>query len=229
MPPASSRSKERICLLILAVDTSGKTASAAAVADGLLLGSRMVYTARAHSQILLPMAKEMLAETGHTVQEVDVFAAADGPGSYTGLRIGVAAVQALAFAGGKRCVGVSALEGIAWNLSAFRGVICAALSARQNLCYCAFFRSDAQGVTRLTNDAVIPAETIAAQAAQYGETVMLAGDGTPLLLPLIANAVPAPLHLMYQSACGIAAAAMHKEPVAPEQLCVRYLQKVKIG
>ena len=75
-------------MLILAVDTSGNTASCALIQDTLLLGQRMIYTARAHSQILLPEVKGMLADTGHTVQEVDVFAAANGPGSYTGLRIG---------------------------------------------------------------------------------------------------------------------------------------------
>ena len=216
-------------LLILAVDTSGNTASAAVVKDGLLLGSRMLYTARAHSQILLPMAKELLAETGFPVQAVDVFAAADGPGSYTGLRIGIAAIQAIAFAGKKLCAGVSTLEGLAWNLSAREGVLCAALKARLDLCYCAFFESDGQTVRRLTDDAVLPADEIAAQLAAYGSRVMIAGNGAELLLPRCENAVPAPLHLCHQSACGIAAAAMRQTPVPPDQLTVRYLQAVKIG
>ncbi len=216
-------------LLILAVDTSGNTASAAVVRDGLLLGSRMLRTERAHSQILLPMAKALLAETGNPVQSVDVFAAADGPGSYTGLRIGIAAMQALAFAGGKQCAGVSTLEGMAWNLCAREGILCAALKARQTLCYCAFFESDGQTVRRLTGDAVRPADEIAAEISAYGSRVMIAGDGAALLLPRCETAVPAPLHLSGQSACGIALAAMQKEPVPPEQLTVRYLQAVKIG
>lgn len=218
-------------MLILAVDTSGKTCSCA-VADsarGLLLGTHMVYTARAHSQILMPMTKQLLAETGHTVQDVDIFACADGPGSYTGLRIGVAAMQALAFAGDRQCIGISTLEGLAWNLCAFRGVICAALAARQNLCYCAFFESDGQQITRLTDDAVRPADEIAAQIAGYETPVMLCGDGTALIAPLCEGALPAPMHLMHQSAAGIALAAMHSEPVPPEKLAVRYLQAVKIG
>lgn len=216
-------------LLILAVDTSGNTASAAVVKDGLLLGSRMLYTARAHSQILLPMAKELLAETGNPVQTVDVFAAADGPGSYTGLRIGIAAMQALAFAGKKLCAGVSTLEGMAWNLCAREGILCAALKARLDLCYCAFFESDGQTVRRLTDDAVISADEIAAQIKAYGARVMIAGNGAELLLPRCENAVPAPMHLRDQSACGIALAASQMEPVPPEQLTVRYLQAVKIG
>ena len=216
-------------LLILAVDTSGNTASAAVVKDGLLLGSRLLFTARAHSQILLPMAKELLAETGNPVQAVDVFAAADGPGSYTGLRIGIAAMQALAFAGNKLCAGISTLEGMAWNLSAREGVLCAALKARLDLCYCAFFESDGQTVRRLTDDAVLPADEIAGKIAAYGSRVMIAGDGAALLLPRCGNALPAPPHLCQQSACGIALAAAKKEPVPPGQLTVRYLQAVKIG
>ena len=159
--------REGSSLLILSVDTSGNTASAAVVQDETLLGYRMLYTARAHSQILLPTVKSLLTDTGHTVQDVDLFAAANGPGSYTGLRIGIAAMQALAFAGEKQCAAISTLEGLAWNLSARSGVICACLHARLDLCYCALFESDGQTVTRLTEDAVLPAAEIAAQLHAY--------------------------------------------------------------
>lgn len=215
--------------MILAVDTSGKTASAAVSENGVLLGYRMLYTARSHSQILLPMVKDLLAETGHTVQDVDTFAVAVGPGSYTGLRIGIAAMQAMAYAGQKNCVGVSTLEGLAWNLCGTKGLLCACLTARQNLCYCAFFESDGQRVTRRTDDKVMPVEEIAAQIAAYGETVTVIGDGISLLRPICEAAVPAPMHLCNQSACGICMAAAQKEPCTPEELVVNYLQEVKIG
>lgn len=216
--------------MILAVDTSGRTASCAVAADGVLLGYRMLYTQRAHSQILLPMVKEMLAETGHTVQDVDVFAAANGPGSYTGLRIGIAAMQALGFAGGKKCAGISSLEGLAWNLCGRSGILCACLAARKNLCYCAFFESDGVTVRRLTEDTVLPAEEIAAQIAAYQSPVMVIGDGIAILRECApAEYLTAPMHLCNQSACGIAMAAMHHEPVSPDELTVSYLQAVKIG
>lgn len=216
--------------MILAVDTSGRTASCAVAADGVLLGYRMLYTQRAHSQILLPMAKELLAETGHTVQDVDVFAAANGPGSYTGLRIGIAAMQALGFAGGKKCAGISSLEGLAWNLCGRSGILCACIAARKNLCYCAFFESDGATVRRLTEDAVLPAEEIAAQIAAYQTPVMVIGDGIAILREYApAEYFTAPMHLCNQSACGIAMAAMHSEAVSPDELTVSYLQAVKIG
>ena len=216
--------------MILAVDTSGRTASCAVAADGVLLGYRMLYTQRAHSQILLPMAKQLLAETGHSVQDVDVFAAANGPGSYTGLRIGIAAMQALGFAGGKQCVGISSLEGLAWNLCGRSGILCACLAARKDLCYCAFFESDGVKIRRLTEDRILPAEEIAAQIAGYGEQIMVIGDGLAVLRECApADYLAAPMHLCNQSACGIAMAAMHSEPVSPDALTVSYLQAVKIG
>ena len=217
------------CLLILAIDTSGKTCSCAVTEDGVLLGYRMIYTQRAHSQILMPNVKSLLSDTGKRVQDVDLFAAANGPGSYTGLRIGIAAVQALAFAGGKQCAGISTLEGLAWNLSAKSGVICACLAARKNLCYCAFFRSDGLRVTRLTEDQVLEAGDIAAQIEAYSEQVTVAGDGINILRQISEDVIPAPMHLRDQSACGIAMAAMQTEPVPPEALTVSYLQAVKIG
>ncbi len=216
--------------MILAVDTSGRTASCAVAADGVLLGYRMLYTQRAHSQILLPMAKQLLAETGHSVQDVDVFAAANGPGSYTGLRIGIAAMQALGFAGGKQCAGISSLEGLAWNLCGRSGILCACLAARKDLCYCAFFESDGVKIRRLTEDRILPAEEIAAQIAGYGEQIMVIGDGLAVLRECApADYLAAPMHLCNQSACGIAMAAMHSEPVSPDALTVSYLQAVKIG
>ena len=217
------------CLIILAVDTSGSTASCAVTENGMLLGSRMLYTKRAHSQILLPMVRDLLAETGRAVQEVDVFAAANGPGSYTGLRIGISAMQALAFAGQKKCAGISTLEGLAWNLCGRTGILCACLAARKNLCYCAFFESDGKTVARLTPDSILEAGDIAAQIEHYSEPVMVIGDGTAILRESCEGFLEAPLHLRDQSACGIAMAAMHTEPVLPEELTVSYLQAVKIG
>ena len=216
-------------MILLSVDTSGSTASAAVVQDGLLLGYRMLYTKRAHSQILLPMAKQLLAETGHTVQEVDLFAAANGPGSYTGLRIGIAAMQALAFAGNRQCAGISTLEGMAWTNCGSTGILCACLAARQRLCYCAFFESDGATVSRLTEDQVCDAGDIAAQIEHSSEPVTVIGDGAEILKTFTDGIRTAPMHLCRQSACGIALAAMHAEPVPPEQLGVRYLQAVKIG
>ena len=216
-------------MLTLAVDTSGKTASVALAEDSTLLGLRMVYTARAHSQILLPMVKSLLADTNRNVAGIDVFAAAHGPGSYTGLRIGVAAMQAMAFAQNKQCAGISTLEGLAWNLCGTRGILCAAMAARQNLLYAAFFESDGSLVRRLTDDQIIADVECAAQIAAYAAPVTIVGDGISLLGKLVPDVTPAPMHLALQSAAGICMASMHHVPVSPAKLTVHYLQEVKIG
>lgn len=216
-------------MLTLAVDTSGKTASVALAEESTLLGLRMVYTARAHSQILLPMVKSLLADTGRSVADIDIFAAANGPGSYTGLRIGVAAMQAMAFAQNKQCIGISTLEGLAWNLCGTRGILCAAMVARQNLLYTALFESDGSTVRRLTDDSILTDEECAAQICTYPAPVTIVGDGITLLGKRLPNITPAPMHLALQSAAGICMASMQHAPVAPAKLSVRYLQEVKIG
>lgn len=129
---------------ILGIDTSGKVA-AAALYDSesrCLLAQQTVYTKRTHSQVILPLAERLLADTGLNWQDVDGFAAAKGPGSYTGLRIGIAAVKAMSYALQIPCVGISTLEGLAWQNLSWQGVICAVMTARQSLVYAGLYQSD---------------------------------------------------------------------------------------
>ncbi|MBP3761189.1 MAG: tRNA (adenosine(37)-N6)-threonylcarbamoyltransferase complex dimerization subunit type 1 TsaB, partial [Ruminococcus sp.] len=122
-------------MLILGIDTSGKTASAALFDSDneIFVAENTVYTQKTHSQVIMPIVKNILAQTGKTMQDINLIAAADGPGSYTGLRIGVAAVKAMSFALDVRCCGVSTLKALAYNNIAFRGVICSVMKARAEL------------------------------------------------------------------------------------------------
>ena len=104
-------------LQILGIDTSGKNASVAVWNDGELRAQYFVQTRMTHSQVILPLCEKMLADLGITVKDIDRFAVAAGPGSYTGLRIGISAVKALAFGLGKKCNGISTLEAIAYNFA----------------------------------------------------------------------------------------------------------------
>ena len=214
---------------ILHIDTSTDVCSVAVSEDSHVIFEQIDRTGPNHAERLGTFVDEALSFTDNHAIPFDAVAVSGGPGSYTGLRIGIAAVQALAFAGGKQCAGISTLEGLAWNLSAKSGVICACLAARKNLCYCAFFRSDGLRVTRLTEDQVLEAGDIAAQIEAYSEQVTVAGDGINILRQISEDFIPAPMHLRDQSACGIAMAAMQTEPVPPEALTVSYLQAVKIG
>ena len=163
---------------ILGIDTSGKVAAAALYDSeaGCLLAQQSVYTKRTHSQVILPLAERLLADTGLQWQDVDGFAVAKGPGSYTGLRIGIAAVKAMAYALQIPCVGISTLEGLAWQNLSWQGVICSVMTARQALVYAGLYRSDGTTVTALRPDGMQPVAELSEQLSALGEPVLLVGD-----------------------------------------------------
>ena len=101
---------------ILAVDTSSQSASCALTEDGRLLGECFTNVRLTHSQTLMPMIEGLFAQTQTSIESVDLFAVTEGPGSFTGLRIGLSAVKGMAHALGRACVGISTLEALAWNL-----------------------------------------------------------------------------------------------------------------
>ncbi len=127
-----------------------------------------------HSQIILPMAQRLLSESGLTIGGLDALVCAKGPGSYTGLRIGIAAVKGLALgAGDIKCAGISTLESLAWNVSAYRGRIVSVMNARSGIVYGGVYLSDGERVTNIFADRVCPAQELA-QAA--GDSAILVGD-----------------------------------------------------
>ena len=100
---------------MLGIDTSGKTASAALYEDGIMLGQTSVYTSKTHSQVILPMVKKIMSDCGRELSQLTDISVSSGPGSYTGIRIGIAAVKAMSFALDIPCYAVSSLEGLAYN------------------------------------------------------------------------------------------------------------------
>ena len=142
-------------MTLLGIDTSGKTASVALCTEDKVLAQTTVYTSLTHSQVILPLCNDVLKNAGVELSDVDGIAVAMGPGSYTGLRIGISAVKAICFAQNKPCIGISTLEGLANNVSLHKGKICAVMTARLDLVYCALFESDGCKVKRLTNDEIL--------------------------------------------------------------------------
>ena len=116
---------------ILAIDSTAVAASAAVLEDDRLLGEFFVHTGLTHSQTLMPMVQQVLACAGVSVGDIDLFAAAAGPGSFTGVRIGVASIKGMAMAQDKPCVGVSTLEAMAYNLALPGATVCAVMDARR--------------------------------------------------------------------------------------------------
>ena len=212
-------------MTLLGIDTSGKTASVALCTEDKVLAQTTVYTSLTHSQVILPICKDVLKNAGMELSDVDGIAVAMGPGSYTGLRIGISAVKAICFAQDKPCIGVSTLEGLANNVSLHRGIICAVMAARLDLVYCAVFESDGCKVKRLTEDEILPLDELAAKLEQYDGSIAVAGDAADKLVG--ERFVTAPPHLRLQLATGLCSAAFDKEPGTPEKLDAAYLQITK--
>jgi len=158
-------------MLILALDTSGKVASCALCRDGEITDSAGRDSMLDHSSTLLPLCEELLARHGLRAADVDVFAAVKGPGSFTGIRIGAAAVKGLAFSLGRPCAGISSMEAAVWAWDG-SGRVCSRITARAGEYYWALFEKSG-GVRRLTEDAVGGEEEIAAAMAAHGCTQVL--------------------------------------------------------
>lgn len=179
-------------MIILALDSTAKAAAAALLCDGELLAKDMHDDGNTHSSTLLPMIERLLKEKSLTVDDIDLFAASAGPGSFTGVRIGAATLKGLAFGRNKPCAAVSALEALAYNMRGTDGVVCALMDARRGQFYTATFKVTGGKVERITPDEAKSGEDIAASLAQY-ENVWLVGDGAEVAKPYFGeNAVLAP-------------------------------------
>ena len=168
-------------MLVLAIDSSEKTASAALVCDGKLAAQTTVTNReKDHSSNLLPTVESLMKAAGKEYGDIDCFAVSAGPGSFTGIRIGISTVKGLAFGRGKICVGVSTLEALAYNFTDTDGIICPVMDARRGNLYNAVFRSSGGTITRLTEDRLISASDLAAELNKFSETVYFCGGGYEL-------------------------------------------------
>ena len=167
---------EMTALRILGIDTSGKIASVALTDDEKLICEKILYTNLTHSQIIMPTIQEVLDNCGLTLEDIDAVAVADGPGSYTGLRIGIAAVKGICLGAPHiKCAGISTLEALAYNCSAFCGKIISVMRARPDIVYAGEFLSDGENISRISNDRVCTEDEIFLKL-DVSEKIMLTGD-----------------------------------------------------
>jgi len=196
---------------ILAIESSAKAASVAVVRDDVLEAYAYQNTGLTHSRTLMPMVRDALRNADLSLDDIDLIAAANGPGSFTGLRIGVAAAKGLAWAAQKPGIGVSTLEAMARNLAHVKAVICCVMDARRGEYYNALFESDGIEPRRLCEDRTIPLEKLADILARLDTMVVLVGDGANSAFERLEQECPditlAPPHLIHQSAYGVAMAA----------------------
>ncbi len=215
-------------MLIAALDSTAVTASAAVVEinDGKM-GTFSLFTVKnklTHSEILLPLLENALKQYGADIKDIDLFAVSAGPGSFTGVRIGAATIKGLAFAEGKPCAGVSALEAMARNVG--RGYVCPVMDARRDQFYTAIFK-DGQ---RITEDAALSADEIIEKLKELPD-VTVCGDGKDKFLSLCVgmdNVFPAAAACSDQNAISVALCGydiyMKEQAVSPEALKPIYLR-----
>lgn len=196
---------------ILAIETSAKSVSAAVVENGVPLASAYQNMGLTHSRTLMPLVDGMLSAAGLRVRDMDLLAAANGPGSFTGLRIGVSALKGLAWALEKPCCGVSTLAAMARNLAHMEGLIICAMDARRNQVYNALFLAHDGVLTRQCPDRAIGLAELAEEIKNRPEPKFVVGDGAGLCYNhLLEQDVPcrmAPPQLVMQNAVGVALAA----------------------
>ena len=168
-------------MLILAFETSAKAASVALLEDGKLLGESYQNTGLTHSQTIMVMAQDLLKQCGKSVSDLTAVAVAKGPGSFTGIRIGIAAAKGFAWGAELPLWGVSTLEAMALSLGAWQGYVCAVMDARRSQVYNALFRVDCGKYTRIREDRAISLQELGEDVKNLSEPIFLVGDGLSLI------------------------------------------------
>ena len=215
-------------MILVCVDTSGPSAGLALVRDGELIYEATLVNSLTHSVNLMPMAEEALRSSGLEMKDIGLFAAVVGPGSFTGVRIGVAAAQAMAQGLHKMCLPVNALEALAAGLLCEEYIVCPIRDARVGQVYGAAFRAG----RRLMEDAVLKLPEYLEEIKPLGERFLFAGDGVPVSREKIMDAlgeraVFAPPHLSHLKAGSAAMIAWNTrdEAVLPQELLPLYLRR----
>lgn len=215
--------------MLLAFETSAKAASVALFEEDRLLGEQYQNTGLTHSQTLLVMAEELLHQCGKTPGDVTAVAVANGPGSFTGVRIGAAAAKG--FAWGAQCpiYGVSTLEAMARGLGVYEGYVCPVMDARRAQVYNALFYADHGKLERITPDRAIALADLEKEIKILEKPIFLVGDGSILCYNTLSEGVPQlvlpPESRMHQRAVGVGLAALAQEkPDDPAVLAPQYLR-----
>lgn len=193
---------------ILSIECSAGPASCAVIEDGKVLASAFVNAKLTHSQTLMPMIVNMLDNSATKLSEINKIAVAVGPGSFTGLRIGISAAKGLAAPKNIPCIAVSTLDGIAQQFIESDCIVCAVMDARCNQFYNALFEIKNGIINRLCDDRALLGNELKTELLNYGhnKSIILCGDGADAFFKFVSdhnNINLAPEHLKYQSAIGI--------------------------
>lgn len=209
--------------MILSIDSSAVTASAALTDGDKVIKSEFINAGLTHSETLLPMIKSVMA--GYSTSDLDAIAVTAGPGSFTGVRIGVATVKGIAFENNTPCISVSTLEAIAYNFNDMDCIVCAVMDARRMQFYNALFEVKNGKVNRICDDRAISIDDLRKELSAY-ENAVIAGDGAELCYNSIGldNVILADENRRYQNGIGVSRVAEYKEKITAAELMPVYLR-----
>lgn len=202
-------------MIILAFDSTAKAASVAVCDGERLLGLYNIDNGLTQSELLLPMAENLLASLKLTFDDVQLLAASVGPGSFTGVRIGVSLIKGIAFGKNIPCVAVSTLEALAENITPLSGILVPCMDARRSQLYTATFASNGAYAKRLTPDRAISIKELADELRGLGEKdIYLSGDGYDVAKKTLASlgilTKETPPLLITENAYSVARVALRK-------------------
>lgn len=210
-------------MIQLSVDASGKSAACALTNNGKLIASEFTNSGLTHSQTLLPLIDKMLKKADVSIDRIDSFAVTNGPGSFTGLRIGMALIMGLA--GEKPCVAVPTLQALAYNMVDTNGIIIPVMDARRNQVYTAVFESKDGIISRLEQDCAISVEQVIENLKKYTDKpIWIIGDGAYLFKDTVDFINFPDEDKLYPSGFSIALASQNIQPSTAKQLKINYLR-----
>lgn len=219
---------------ILALECSATPASAALLENGKILASAYANVKLTHSQTLLPMVENLLKSALTDISDIDGFAISNGPGSFTGVRIGISAIKGLSIAKKLPCVGVSTLRAMAQNFTDTNCIVCAVMDARCNQVYNALFDIEDGEITCLCEDRALLCDQLTEEIktlSEKGKKIIITGDGTDIFYPLVKNILNVKISSpqnRFQNAVGVGLTALENfqngETVSPAELLPLYLR-----
>ena len=215
-------------MITLGIDSSAVSVGAAVCDGEKIIADGFINNKITHSQTLMPLVEAILANAKMTLADIDIFAVSAGPGSFTGLRIGVSAVKGMAYALGKPCKAVSTLDAMAYNLLGTDGIVCAVMDARCDQVYNALFEVKDGSVTRLCDDRALKTGELKEELDEkYADRkITLVGDGAELCFGKFGggNIVVSPAPIRYQNGVGVCLASLGYSEIEAAALMPKYLR-----
>ena len=186
-------------MIVLSIDSSSKVATVAILKDDVLLGEYILNDKREHSVILMPLIENLLKECNLSIDDIDGYVVSKGPGSFTGLRIGMATIKGMSFGNNKPYISISSLDALAYNLISFNGIICPIMDALRENVYTALYKNNNDSLEKIMDYTALDIDELVNLLKDKNEEVIFVGDGLYKHKKYICDNFPkahfAPVHL----------------------------------